>query len=408
MAEIKEKKHTSLGLYVHVPFCKSRCAYCDFYRFAPCVASSKSQDVRSVPAGTVAPWTPPLLDGYVDALVGEMAFRAHNPFASLAADVLVSTIYFGGGTPSVLRPEHWDRIFATLRENFRIAADAEITAELNPDDVSPLLAQHLLRLGVNRVSLGLQSLHDATLRLLGRRHDANRAREAVHILYNEGFRNISIDLIYGLPTQSLADFRSDLDAALAPPVTHLSAYALSVEEGTEMARRVAQGEWYPANDELYLKMYEALLDTMEEAAWEHYEISNFALPGFRSRHNSSYWKQRPYLGLGPAAASYDGHRERRVNVPDLMAYIASRGTDVEAEVEHLSDTTLYNELLLTRLRTSDGLPLGILATDDRQHLLREAQPHIQRGALGASSDTLRLTRRGLFVSDDIISDLMRL
>lgn len=408
MAEIKEKKHTSLGLYVHIPFCKSRCAYCDFYRFAPCVASSESQDVRSVPAGVVAPWTPPLLDGYVDALVGEMAFRAHNPFASLAADVLVSTIYFGGGTPSVLRPEHWDRIFATLRENFRIAADAEITAELNPDDVSPLLAQHLLRLGVNRVSLGLQSLHDATLRLLGRRHDAARSRDAVHILYNEGFRNISIDLIYGLPTQSLADFRSDLDAALALPVTHLSAYALSVEEGTEMARRVAQGEWHPANDELSLKMYEALLDTMEEAAWEHYEISNFALPGFRSRHNSSYWTQRPYLGLGPAAASYDGHRERRVNVPDLMAYIASRGTDVEAEVEHLSDTTLYNELLLTRLRTSDGLPLGILATDDRQHLFREAQPHIQRGALSASSDTLRLTRRGLFVSDDIISDLMRL
>lgn len=408
MAEIKEKKHTSLGLYVHVPFCKSRCAYCDFYRFAPCTASSKAQDVRSVPAGVVAPWTSSLLDGYVDALVGEMAFRAHNPFASLAADVLVSTIYFGGGTPSVLRPEHWDRIFATLRENFRIAPDAEITAELNPDDVSPLLAQHLLRLGVNRVSLGLQSLHDATLRLLGRRHDANRAREAVHILYNEGFRNISIDLIYGLPTQSLADFRSDLDAALALPVTHLSAYALSVEEGTEMARRVAQGEWHPANDELSLKMYDALLDTMEEAAWEHYEISNFALPGFRSRHNSSYWTQRPYLGLGPAAASYDGHRERRVNVPDLMAYIASRGTDVEAEVEHLSDTTLYNELLLTRLRTSDGLPLGILATDDRQHLLREAQPHIQRSALSVSSDTLRLTRRGLFVSDDIISDLMRL
>ena len=154
-------------------------------------------------------------------------------------------------------------------------------------------------------------------------------------------------------------------------------------------------------------MYDALLDTMEEAAWEHYEISNFALPGFRSRHNSSYWTQRPYLGLGPAAASYDGHRERRVNVPDLMAYIASRGTDVEAEVEHLSDTTLYNELLLTRLRTSDGLPLGILATDDRQRLLREALPHLQRGTLRIKDDPLQLTPSGLFVSDDIISDLMR-
>lgn len=408
MAEIKEKKHTSLGLYVHVPFCKSRCAYCDFYRFAPCAASSESQDVRSVPAGTVAPWTPPLLDGYVDALVGEMAFRAHNPFASLAADVLLSTIYFGGGTPSVLRPEHWDRIFATLRENFRIAADAEITAELNPDDVSPLLAQHLLRLGVNRVSLGLQSLHDATLRLLGRRHDANRAREAVHILYNEGFRNISIDLIYGLPTQSLADFRSDLDAALALPVTHLSAYALSVEEGTEMAQRVAGGEWHPADDELSLKMYDALLDTMEEAAWEHYEISNFALPGFRSRHNSSYWTQRPYLGLGPAAASYDGHRERRLNVPDLPGYVASRGENVRAEVEQLSYDMLFNELLMTRLRTSDGLPLSLLNESDRQRLLREALPHLQRGTLRIKDDTLRLTRSGLFISDDIISDFMHL
>lgn len=407
MAEIKEKKHTSLGLYVHVPFCKSRCAYCDFYRFAPCAASSEAQDVRSVPAGVVAPWTPPLLDGYVDALVGEMAFRAHNPFASLAADVLVSTIYFGGGTPSVLRPEHWDRIFATLRENFRIAADAEITAELNPDDVNPLLAQHLLRLGVNRVSLGLQSLHDETLRLLNRRHNASCAREAVHILYNEGFRNISIDLIYGLPTQSLADFRSDLDAALALPVTHMSAYALSVEAGTEMERRVSSGEWHPAGDELALSMYKELLREMQMQGWEHYEISNFARPGFRSRHNSSYWTQTPYLGLGPAAASYDGQRERRLNVPDLPAYVASRGMNVPAETEQLSDDMLFNELLLTRLRTSDGLPLRLLSDADRRRLLADAAPHLQRGTLRIDADTLQLTPSGLFVSDDIISDLMR-
>lgn len=363
--------------------------------------------MRSVPAGVVAPWTPPLLDGYVDALVGEMAFRAHNPFASLAADVLLSTIYFGGGTPSVLRPEHWGRIFATLRENFRIAADAEITAELNPDDVSPLLAQHILRLGVNRVSLGLQSLHDATLRLLGRRHDANRAREAVHILYNEGFRNISIDLIYGLPGQSLDDFRSDLVEALMLPVTHMSAYALSVEAGTEMERRVSSGEWHPAGDELALSMYKELLREMQMQGWEHYEISNFARPGFRSRHNSSYWTQTPYLGLGPAAASYDGQRERRLNVPDLPAYVASRGMNVPAETEQLSDDMLFNELLLTRLRTSDGLPLRLLSDADRRRLLADAAPHLQRGTLRTDADTLQLTPSGLFVSDDIISDLMR-
>lgn len=388
MAEIKEKKHTSLGLYVHIPFCKSRCAYCDFYRF-----------VR---------WEPQLLDGYVEALIGEMKARARKPFASSDADVVLSTVYFGGGTPSVLLPQHWERIFSSLRENFRIADDAEITAELNPDDVTPELAHLLLNLGVNRVSLGLQSLHDETLRLLNRRHNASCAREAVHILYNEGFGNISVDLIYGLPGQTLEDFRADIKEALMHPVTHMSAYALSVEAGTEMERRVKSGEWNPAGDELALSMYETLLDEMHAAGWEHYEISNFALPGFRSRHNSSYWTQRPYLGLGPAAASYDGHRERRLNVPDLPGYVASRGENVRAEVEQLSYDMLFNELLMMRLRTSDGLPLSLLNESDRQRLLREALPHLQRGTLRIKDDTLRLTRSGLFISDDIISDFMHL
>ena len=407
MAEIKNKNSLFAGLYVHVPFCKSRCAYCDFYRFAPCEASSGDTDFADLPAGTVAAWTPSLLDGDVEALLGEMRSRSRAPFPSRDADVVFSSVYFGGGTPSVLSAEHWTRIFSVMHECFRIAEDAEISVELNPDDVTPQLARLLLQLGVNRVSLGLQSLHDATLRLMRRRHDAQRARQAVHILYNEGFRNISIDLIYGLPGQSLDDFRSDLVEALMLPVTHMSAYALSVEAGTEMERRVSSGEWHPAGDELALSMYKELLREMQMQGWEHYEISNFARPGFRSRHNSSYWTQTPYLGLGPAAASYDGQRERRLNVPDLPAYVASRGMNVPAETEQLSDDMLFNELLLTRLRTSDGLPLSLLSDADRRRLLSDAAPHLQRGTLRIDADTLQLTPSGLFVSDDIISDLMR-
>lgn len=381
------------ALYIHIPFCKSHCAYCDFYS----LRSANPAQLKT---------------GFVRALLAEMRLRASEVSPLRENDQAkprLYSLYFGGGTPSMLDHDEWSDIFEGIHECFLLPPDAEITAELNPDDVTPTLARHLLSLGVNRVSLGVQSLDDAMLTLLRRRHDAGQAVEAVHTLREAGFLNISTDLIYGLPFQTASAFRRDLDAMLRLPITHLSAYALSVEPGTLMQRQVESGVWQVADDETALAMYTQLMERTAAAGWEHYEISNFALPGYRSRHNSAYWQQRPYIGLGPAAASYDGQRRRRVNYANLQAYTraATSGIDVPHDTEQLTDENLYNEIIMTRLRTREGLPLQLLPHKEQKYLLHVAAPHIRRGLLMYEGDHLRLSRQALFVSDDILSDLMR-
>ena len=370
------------GLYLHIPFCKSRCIYCDFY------STTLGQEVRLE---------------YARALEREMSRRKQFIKGSR-----VHTIYLGGGTPSQLPKEALTLIFDAISRHFSPSPEAEVTIEANPDDVTPQWLESLSGTTVNRISMGAQTFSDNLLSLLGRRHTAQQTIRAVQACKEAGIRNISLDLIYGLPGQGMEDWKKDVELALSLGITHLSAYALSIELGTPLdsspCKRELEGEHY---EELSRRMYDHLMSETKKAGLLHYEISNFALLGFCSRHNSSYWQGVPYLGLGAGAHSYDGLRTRRANLPDIGAYLAATD-DVPHETECLSDDALYNEFIMTRLRTSGGIPLDKLSPEDRQYCLIMAAPHLERQLLTNDKDKrLRLTREGIFTSNDIISDLMK-
>lgn len=377
------------GLYIHIPFCRSRCIYCDFY--------STTREAE--------------LPRYVAALCGEIRSRRHE-----LADAPVRTIYIGGGTPSLLAPGQLRCILDEIRADYAVDEGAEVTVEMNPDDVvrtrgcTACPAGHgaALRFPFNRVSLGVQTFDDGLLRRLRRRHDALTAVGAVRDLQRAGVANISIDLIYGLPGQTMELWSRDLDVAFGLGVQHLSAYALSYEPGTLLARQRLRGEVQEAPEELSVAMYELLCRRAREAGFMHYEISNFALPGFLSRHNSGYWTGEAYLGFGPGAHSYDGQRTRRANAADLDAYL--RDPEAGGEREVLSDDELYDEAVLCGLRTCRGIDLDAIASrfgDRRRDLLLEAaRPHLLRGRLVLSQGRLTLAHDAIMTSDDIMSDLM--
>ncbi len=371
------------GIYIHIPFCKSRCIYCDFYS-------------TTLPAS----WQLP----YVEAIGREMQLRAPLPNS-------VDTLYIGGGTPSRLTAEALQCLFHRLGV-LSLSPQAEVTIEANPDDVTPEWVALLKQTPVNRISMGVQSLDDSILRTLRRRHTAEQAQQAVALLQDSGYTNLSLDLIYGLPGQSPAQFESDVRRLLGLGIPHLSAYALQYEEGTPLWQMLRQEEVKEADEELSLACYESLIDLTAEAGFEHYEISNFARPGYRSRHNASYWQGTPYIGLGAAAHSYDGLRTRSSNPSDLRAYIkAIQAGTLPLTSETLTDGERYDERIMLSLRTAQGIDLRQLQHDfgpsRRQYCERMARPHLLRGTLQRTTDeTLRLTRRGLFISDSIISDLM--
>ncbi len=316
---------------------------------------------------------------------------------------------------------------------YALTANPEVTIEVNPDDVSVEFAAALQQLPVNRVSMGAQTFNDQRLQFLHRRHTSAQVAEAVKRLRAAGIRNISIDLMYGFPGETLADWEHDIDAALALHVEHLSAYCLSIEEGTPLYRmmqghngeRLRVGELSSGicplceqrselqgdcpqcvDEETERQMYYTLIDRLESAGFEHYEISNFARPGFRSRHNSSYWTGVPYLGLGAAAHSFDGHT-RSWNVANIRQYIDAieQGTR-PFDSETIEGDTRYNDLLTTALRTREGLDLSRLSDRHRDYCLRSARRFIDDGLLHNDDEHLALTRRGLFVSDMVISGLM--
>lgn len=359
------------GIYIHIPFCASRCIYCGFY-------STTGLELRQK---------------YVDAVCKEMTMR------EVAAPI--ETIYLGGGTPSQLTPGQLHQLFLYINKVYDPRA-TEVTIEMNPDDVTPEYAATLSQIGVNRVSMGAQTFNDERLRFLRRRHSSSQVYDAVRILREAGVRNISIDLMYGFPGETLDDFHRDIDAALALEVEHISAYCLMIEEGTALYRLGIEA----ADEETERAMYELLIDCLTTAGYEHYEISNFARKGFRSRHNSSYWNDTPYIGLGAAAHSYDGHC-RSWNIADIRAYIAAieRG-ELPSECEELDADTKYNDRIATALRTRDGIVLGELDERHCQYCLTEAQRFIDDGLLEIVADHLRLTRRGLFVSNMVMSELM--
>ena len=373
------------GLYIHIPFCASRCIYCGFY-------STTRLDLRQQ---------------YVDALIRELVEVGKS---KMLKDDSISTVYLGGGTPSQLTIPQLHQLFDAIYIYNKVESDAEVTIEMNPDDVSVPYADTLRQLGINRVSMGAQTFDDERLRWLNRRHTVAQVGQAVTMLRAAGIRNISIDLMYGFPDETIDDFVRDIDEAIKLDVEHISAYCLMIEEGTELYRRYGDKrvrEYDDSKEETERKMYELLIDKLTAAGYEHYEISNFARPGFRSRHNSSYWTGVPYIGLGAAAHSFDGHL-RSWNVSDIQQYIAAVNRDERLnEEEVLSATDFYNERVMLGLRTCEGVDLSALSDDERNYCIQEAQPFLSDDILLLTDNRLVLTRKGLFVSDYVISSLMQ-
>lgn len=371
------------GLYIHIPFCKRRCIYCDFFSTT---CNEKKTD-------------------YVQALCKELELRK-----DYLEGEEIETIYFGGGTPSQLSYEELKSIFSTIYTIYKVREDAEITLEANPDDLTTEYISQLRLLPINRLSMGIQTFHEDTLKLLNRRHTASQAIEAYHRCREAGFRNISIDLMYGLPGETSNRWEKDLQQAIELHPEHISAYHLIYEEGTVLWKLKEQHQVEEAEEDLSLHFFSTLMDALTKAGYEHYEISNFCLPGLHSRHNSSYWTGKKYLGCGPSAHSYNG-TSRQWNVASLDKYIHSiQQGKPDYEIEELDIYTRYNDFIITRIRTHWGLPLSYLQTEFGESLyrycLRMAKPHIEQGMLAIQENTLRLTRQGIFISDGIMSDLL--
>lgn len=368
------------GIYIHVPFCKTRCIYCGFF-------STTSSE---------------LMPRYVEAVLRELRCRR-----GYLRGQAVDTIYFGGGTPSQLPVDDVrrviDEIYIIYNKDGHVPS--EVTIEANPDDVTPEWLQSIRAAGVNRLSIGVQTFDDERLRFICRRHTSLQAVRAVRMAQEAGFDNISIDLMFGFPGQTLSQWREDLSRAFSLGVQHLSAYSLMYEEGTPLAHMLDAGQVAEIDEELSLAMFEALVDAAASAGFCHYEISNFALPGRESRHNSSYWHGVPYLGVGAGAHSYSG--EQRCYNPCSLSEYLSGCNSVE---EHLTELERYDEYVFTRLRTAEGLSLAevrqMFGEAALRRLLSDAARHIDRGRLVREGDSLRLSREGIFVSNDIMSDLM--
>lgn len=371
------------GIYIHIPFCKTRCIYCDFY------STTRNELKRK----------------YINALCRELKARKEY----LRGEP-VHTIYFGGGTPSQLEEADFRQVFETIGQTYGLESAQEITLEANPDDLTEAYVTMLRTLPFNRISMGIQTFDDPTLRLLNRRHDAAQAIEAVGRCRQAGFRNISIDLIYGLPDETEQRWQHDLQQAVSLDVEHISAYHLTYEEGTRIHELLQSRRIREVDEESSVRFFTTLMDTLATAGYEHYEISNFCKPGLHSRHNTSYWQGIPYLGCGPSAHSYNGE-EREWNVASLEDYIRSvEAGERQHETELLSPTTRYNEYVMTRLRTRQGISLSEIeqafGTKQGDYCTQAATPYLESGSLKLEDGRLRLTRQGIFVSDGIISDLM--
>ena len=371
------------GLYIHIPFCESRCIYCGFY--STTLAELKEQ--------------------YVEAVCKEvrnvLRKEGVKPFNE------ISTVYLGGGTPSQLSPFLLHRLFDAIKQNCGTISELEVTIECNPDDLTDEYVAALRDLPINRISMGAQTFSDERLRFLHRRHSSQQVREAVERLRHIGIDNISIDLMFGFPEETLEDWETDIREAIALQVEHISAYSLMFEEGTTLYKLREQGKVKEIDEELSLRMYETLIDRLTAAGFEHYEISNFSRHGFHSRHNSSYWDGTPYIGLGAAAHSYDID-SRWWNVSNVREYIRriQHGESPIEEREILNEETRYNDAVMTALRTRQGLSLERISESHRQYLLAQARPHLNNHLIALENNYLRLTRQGLFVSDMVMSDLM--
>ncbi|SKB40733.1 radical SAM family heme chaperone HemW [Maribacter arcticus] len=369
------------GIYIHIPFCKQACHYCDFH-------FSTSMGKK---------------DAMVNAICKELELRK-----SEFEDETVATIYFGGGTPSVLQSDEIELILNSVRTNYTIIDNPEITLEANPDDLSEEKIVHLAASSINRLSIGIQSFFEEDLKLMNRAHNAAEAEKSLQ-LARQHFDNISIDLIYGMPNMSLARWKENIDKALGYGIPHISSYALTVEPKTALAKFVEKGLVSPASDEEAQEHFNLLNETLLDAGFDCYEISNFGKPGYYSKNNSAYWQQKKYIGIGPSAHSFDGVR-RGWNINNNPKYIKSIEKDIlPMEVEVLSATDKYNEYIMTGLRTIWGVSLSRIATEFgpkfKEYALLQADKFIEEHLLYLDDETLKTTKKGMFLADGIAADL---
>ena len=371
------------GIYVHIPFCKKLCFYCDFYH------------VISVNDNSA----------FIDALLKE---------ASLRKDYLesetVSTIYFGGGTPSVFSVKDLGTILNHINKLFRVEQDCEISIELNPDDVLPAYLDGLKDLNINRISMGIQSWRDSDLKMLNRRHDSAQAIKALKDTLDAGFENITIDLIYGIPGMSLKEWESNLDFSLSFDIKHLSAYHLTFEPGTVFGKMLEKGTISEIDENESVAQFNILIEKAESAGFIQYEISNFGKPGYFSLHNSNYWKQVSYLGLGPSAHSFNGY-SRQWNIRDLKGYIKLINAGKSFyESEELNSKTRFNEYIMTSLRTMWGIDLEyveeMFEKEGYDYIINLAGKFKNYGLMKQEKKSLILTNQGKLISDNIISEFM--
>lgn len=371
------------GIYIHIPFCKQRCNYCAFY-------SSTLYNIK---------------EEYTNAVCQELRMRKEY-----TGNDTIATIYFGGGTPSTLSAEQLHKICNTIYSTYNIAETPEVTIECNPDDLTPQFLEQLRRLPFNRISMGVQSFNDTQLKRLGRRHTAEGARQAVANARAAGYSNISIDLMFALPGSTAEDWQHDLESAIKLKPEHLSAYNLMYEEGTPLYRALQRGDFEELSEDENVTQFRMLITAMKNAGYRHYEISNFALPGRESRHNSSYWNDTPYIGCGAAAHSYNG-TSREWNIADIKAYIEGINSGKRNfEIEHLTEEEHYNDTILTRLRTAEGLPLKWMKEKFSKklntYMLRAAEKEVALGNLKEEGENLSLTEKGIFISDAVIRELI--
>ena len=383
------------GLYIHIPFCNSKCAYCGFYS----VLSVKRKEA------------------FLEALKQEIALRKDELHGEP-----VETVYFGGGTPSLIMVEEIGDLLRLLKDTFEVVAMPEITLEANPDTLSLAYLVALRKLGVNRLSIGIQSFFDNDLQYLSRRHDAQHAQQCVVWAKEAGFENISLDLIYGLPTSDADQWNRNLDRFFALDVPHLSAYALTLEPNAILTKQIEMGKALPVNEDDAIRDYEILCRRAKENGFLHYEISNFCQPGMHSRHNASYWFGTPYLGLGPSAHSYDGESRRwndanlewkvesgKWNPEGLTDRMGGKVESGERNREVLTPEQRYDEYVMLRLRTMWGIDLKYLKREMGERFStyceQKAQPLIAQGRLSQTREFLYLTDEQMLFADGIAEAL---
>jgi len=369
------------GIYLHIPFCKRACHYCNFH------FSTTTKDVE------------PMVECMMKEIILQNNYTSED----------IATIYFGGGTPSILQPQYIDQLLKTIYQQFKVLPDAEITLEANPDDITTERLKAWKAIGINRLSIGIQSFREEDLLWMNRAHNAVQAKECIRLAQQEGIDNITIDLIYGVPNLSDEQWMENIHTALSLNIPHLSCYALTVEPKTALDKMIKQQKKEPVDTDKQAAQFIILMNELKEAGFQHYEISNFAKPGFRSKHNSSYWQGKPYIGIGPSAHSYNG-LARQWNIANNALYIQSiHQNTIPSEEELLSADQRYNEFVMISLRTIEGLNLNTLRTlfgeGKLGYTVLAIQRWIEEQYVVEINNSYCLTTTGKLMADAIASDL---